>query len=115
MNRLKALRHSHLASTSNMLRRAQPVRTHISWAFRLSLSSLSPSPREAIECFKRALLGAEPTESNIKLKLARLYDDLGDKASAAAYHRRIAENELAETKGFPLSSCRLVTSHRISF
>lgn len=48
-------------------------------------------PLEAIECLKRALLGADPSEIQIKLKLARLYDDI-DKRDAAANNHQIVIN-----------------------
>ena len=47
--------------------------------------------REAIECLKRALIGADPQETAIHQKLAKLYNDLEEYAEAAAYHRRIVE------------------------
>ncbi|KAH7927147.1 TPR-like protein [Leucogyrophana mollusca] len=47
--------------------------------------------REAVECHKRALLGADPRESTINLKLAKLHEDLNEPADAAAYHRRVVE------------------------
>jgi anaphase-promoting complex subunit 8 len=45
--------------------------------------------REAIECLKRALLGADANEIAIALKLARLHNDLEETADAVAYHRRV--------------------------
>lgn len=45
--------------------------------------------REAIECLKRALLGADANEIAIALKLARLHNDLDEAADAVAYHQRI--------------------------
>ena len=47
--------------------------------------------REAIECLKRALLGADANEIAIALKLARLYSDLDEAADAVAYHRRVID------------------------
>ena len=47
--------------------------------------------REAIECLKRALLGADANEIAISLKLARLHSDLDEAADAAAYHRRVID------------------------
>ncbi|OBZ67068.1 hypothetical protein A0H81_12839 [Grifola frondosa] len=47
--------------------------------------------REAIECMKRALIGADPHETTIRLKLAKLHNDLDEFAEAAAYHRRVVE------------------------
>ncbi|KAI0769713.1 TPR-like protein [Trametes elegans] len=48
-------------------------------------------PKEAVECLRRALIGADPQETTIHLKLAKLHSDLGEFAEAAAYHRRIVE------------------------
>ena len=45
--------------------------------------------REAIECFKRALIGADPRETNLNYKLARLHDEIEEYAEAAAYHQRV--------------------------
>lgn len=47
--------------------------------------------REAIECLKRALIGADPHETSINLKLAKLHNDLEEFSEAAAYHRRVVE------------------------
>jgi anaphase-promoting complex subunit 8 len=47
--------------------------------------------REAIECLKRALLGADANEVAITLKLARLHSDLDETADAVAYHLRVIE------------------------
>ncbi|XP_006461139.1 hypothetical protein AGABI2DRAFT_221677 [Agaricus bisporus var. bisporus H97] len=47
--------------------------------------------REAIECYKRALIPADPHEININLKLANLYWSLDELPEAVAYHRRVVE------------------------
>ncbi|KAI0047771.1 TPR-like protein [Auriscalpium vulgare] len=47
--------------------------------------------REALECFKRALLGADVNEVTISLKLAKLHDDLEEYAEATSYHRRVID------------------------
>ena len=47
--------------------------------------------REAIECLKRALLGADANEIAIALKLARLHNDLDETVDAVAYHRRVID------------------------
>ncbi|KAI0630266.1 TPR-like protein [Trametes polyzona] len=47
--------------------------------------------REAIECLRRALIGADPQETTIHLKLAKLHNDLQEYKEAATYHRRIVE------------------------
>jgi anaphase-promoting complex subunit 8 len=54
------------------------------------------SPRDAIECLKRALIGADPHETKINLQLAKLYHDLEEYAEASAYHRRIVEISIAD-------------------
>ncbi|KAL6305062.1 hypothetical protein BKA93DRAFT_246990 [Sparassis latifolia] len=48
-------------------------------------------PKEAIECLRRALIGANAQETTIHLKLAKLHNDLNEFAEAAAYHRRVVE------------------------
>ena len=47
--------------------------------------------REAVECLKRALLGADANEIAITLKLARLHTDLDETTDAVAYHLRVIE------------------------
>ncbi|TFY83571.1 hypothetical protein EWM64_g439 [Hericium alpestre] len=47
--------------------------------------------REAVDCYKRALLGADVNEGTINLKLAKLHDDLEERQEAAAYHQRVIE------------------------
>lgn len=47
--------------------------------------------REAVECFKRALITADPHEITINLKLANLYGSMQDHAESVAYHRRVVE------------------------
>lgn len=49
------------------------------------------SPREAIECLKRALLGADPSDTNILLKLAKLFDEIEEYVAAAAYHQLVID------------------------
>ncbi|KAJ3554079.1 hypothetical protein NM688_g3293 [Phlebia brevispora] len=44
-------------------------------------------PREAIECLKRALIGADPSETTIHMRLAKLYHEQGEYAEAAGYHQ----------------------------
>lgn len=48
-------------------------------------------PREAVECYKRALIPADPHEITINLKLAKIHHTLGEYAEAVAYHRRVVE------------------------
>jgi len=56
--------------------------------------------REAIECLKRALLGADANEIAIALKLARLHSDLDETADAVAYHRRVIDISRAMRMSF---------------
>ncbi|KAH9948551.1 TPR-like protein [Amylocystis lapponica] len=58
-------------------------------------------PKEAIECLRRALIGADPHETTIHLKLAKLHNDLDEFAEAAAYHRRVVE--VCKVAGKPVS------------
>jgi len=51
--------------------------------------------REALECFKRALLGTDNNEVTIDLKIAKLHHDLEQYTEAASYHRRIIDLSLA--------------------
>jgi hypothetical protein len=47
--------------------------------------------REAIECLKRALIGADTHEITINLRLAQLHHGLEEYSEAVAYHRRVVE------------------------
>ncbi|KAF9475766.1 TPR-like protein [Pholiota conissans] len=47
--------------------------------------------REAVECYKRALIPADPHEISINLKLARIHRTLEEHSEAVAYHRRVVE------------------------
>jgi anaphase-promoting complex subunit 8 len=53
-------------------------------------------PREAIECLKRALIGADPHETKINIQLAKLHHDLNEFLEAGAYHRRVVEVSIAD-------------------
>lgn len=53
--------------------------------------------REAIECLKRALIGADPHEIAIRTRLASLYTSLGDFAEAANYHKYIVDTSVADS------------------
>ncbi|EJD02696.1 TPR-like protein [Fomitiporia mediterranea MF3/22] len=55
-------------------------------------------PREAIECLKRALLGAEDNDVQLCSRLAKLYDEIEDYASAAEYHQRIIDTSERENR-----------------
>jgi anaphase-promoting complex subunit 8 len=48
-------------------------------------------PREAIDCFKRAQIEADPHDILLDQKIADLYEALGDRASAAQHHKRVVE------------------------
>ena len=50
--------------------------------------------REAIECFKRALLSADMHDITICDRLARLYNEIDDQNSAAVYHQKIIDTSL---------------------
>ena len=56
--------------------------------------------REAIECLKRALLGADANEIAIASKLAKLHNDLEETADAVAYHRRVIDISRAMRMSF---------------
>ncbi|KAJ7783244.1 hypothetical protein B0H16DRAFT_1496073 [Mycena metata] len=56
--------------------------------------------REAAECFKRALITADPHEITINLKLANLYSLMQDEAESVAYHRRVVE--VCQANGRPI-------------
>ncbi|KAJ7218008.1 hypothetical protein GGX14DRAFT_439216 [Mycena pura] len=56
--------------------------------------------REAIECFKRALITAESNEITIYLRLANLYDVLQETVESVAYHRRVVE--ICQANGRPV-------------
>ncbi|KAG7440032.1 TPR-like protein [Guyanagaster necrorhizus] len=54
--------------------------------------------RQAIECYKRSLISANPCEISVKLNLARLYYKLGEDMEATSFHRRIIEISQAEQR-----------------
>ncbi|KAJ6593964.1 hypothetical protein B0H19DRAFT_1093066 [Mycena capillaripes] len=56
--------------------------------------------REAVECFKRALITADPHEITINLKLANLYGSMQDHSESVAYHRRVVE--ICQANGRPI-------------
>lgn len=56
----------------------------------------SLSTRDAVECLKRALLGADSREITINLKLAKLHEELEEHTEAVAYHQRVVETCRAE-------------------
>jgi len=72
-------------------------------------------PREAIECLKRALLGADPHEVQIHLKLGKLHDEIEDYPTAASYHQRVVE--VSQASGRPIhtyaKSCIYVAKHHM--
>ncbi|KIM75485.1 hypothetical protein PILCRDRAFT_98910 [Piloderma croceum F 1598] len=72
--------------------------------------------REAIECLKRALIGADPLETSINLKLAKLHNDLEEWTEAAAYHRRVVEVCRANARPVPdyAKSSLYVARHQIT-
>ena len=59
-------------------------------------------PQEAIECFKRALLGSDANEISIDLKIAKLHNDLNQYTEAVKYHMRVIDLSVAaRTSCFP--------------
>ena len=60
-------------------------------AYNESWEQLLTRPREALECYKRALIPADPHEITINLKLAKIHRMLDEHAEAVAYHRRVIE------------------------
>lgn len=56
--------------------------------------------REAVECFKRALITADAHEITINLRLANLYDSMEDHVESVAYHRRVVE--VCQANGRPI-------------
>ena len=104
----QTIRRAHLAGSGHVLRRDGEVSDFTNRRLRCvriisaavltgSLSLLVRTVahplrlREAIECLKRSLIGADPQETIIHQKLAKLHNDLEDYAEAAAYHSRIVE------------------------
>ncbi|EIN11305.1 TPR-like protein [Punctularia strigosozonata HHB-11173 SS5] len=58
--------------------------------------------REAIECYKRALIaGADPNDPSIHVKVAKLFDSIGEFTEATAHHRRVVE--VARATGKPIA------------
>lgn len=51
-----------------------------------------------MECYKRALIPADPHEITINLKLARIHRTLEEYSEAVAYHRRVVEVCQADRK-----------------
>lgn len=47
---------------------------------------------DAIECLKRALLGADTREITINLKLAKLHEEMDESTQAAVYHQKVVES-----------------------
>lgn len=69
-------------------------------------------PREAIECLKRALIGADPLETTIHLRLAKLYHDLCEYEEAANYHRHVVQLCMSASKHPPITRGRVSTDWR---
>ncbi|KAG8899319.1 Anaphase-promoting complex subunit 23 [Tulasnella sp. 403] len=71
---------------------------------------------EAIDCMKRAQLCADSSETNHYVFLASLYDKIGDRATAAMYHRRCVE--ICEKQGKHLGeyskSCVFAAEYEIN-
>ena len=54
--------------------------------------------REALECYRRALIPANPHDDFVLLRLAKVHAELGEEAEAVAYHRRVVEMNQANGK-----------------
>lgn len=71
-------------------------------------------PREAMECMKRSLIGADPQELTIRLKLAHLYADLNEKAESISYHQHVVELCISANKpvsDYAMSAVRVARYH----
>ncbi len=66
--------------------------------------------REALECYRRALIPSNPHETNVHLKLAKVHAELGEDEEAIAYHRRVVEISQANGESCSYGSCFCVTS-----
>lgn len=55
---------------------------------------------DAIECLKRALLGADTREITINLKLAKLHEEMDESTQAAVYHQKVVESCRLESMSF---------------
>lgn len=65
-----------------------------------------------MECYKRALIPADPHEITINLKLAKIHRTLEEHSEAVAYHRRVVEVCQADRK--PISNILLGTPTHVS-
>lgn len=54
--------------------------------------------REAIECYKRALITADPHEITLHLKLAKVHKTLEEHEESVAYHRTVVKVCQADCK-----------------
>lgn len=61
-------------------------------------SSILSRYREAIECLKRALIGASQFETAIRLRMAGIYKMLGEQDEAVACHTYIVNTYSADSK-----------------
>ena len=57
---------------------------------------------EAIECHKRALIGADKDDTSSHHALAQMYEQVGEMTEAAAYHRRCVD--IAQRAGKPVQT-----------
>lgn len=79
--------------------RCRPYEVRIWKAMGVCYQDLN-KPREAIMCYRRALLCATPSDLYLHLKIAGLYEFVQETAHAAAYHR--AAVELGTREGRPV-------------
>jgi anaphase-promoting complex subunit 8 len=64
-----------------------------------------------VECYKRALIPADPHEITINLKLAKIHRTLEEHAEAVAYHRRVVEVCQADGECIYKSYLIILTDH----
>lgn len=94
--RPQPIRCAPVAGPGVLLRRNRAVREPSFARSKTCAHTVRDRTRDAVECLKRALLGADARETAINLKLAKLYEELDEPVEAVAYHRRVVEICCAE-------------------
>ena len=98
MDYSQAIRCTLMASWGHVLRGSRKVRApRNKWSNSARTDGVFRL-REAIECYKRALITADPHEITLRLKLARVHKNLEEYTEAVAYHRTIIEVCQADRK-----------------